>query len=276
MEPHVPSGRVRPSGPGIASRVWALEGGSLTFDASMLVLGAPSVPTVIPAPTFLVEHERGLLLYDTGLATDAATDPERVYGDLLPHLGLRFTEDQRVDRQLELLGFGTADVTHVVLSHAHYDHAGGLHLFPGATLFAGEPELPYAFWPISPAFAAHFRREDLEASRHHTWNTLTADHDVFGDGSVQILWTPGHTPGHLSLLVRTPTGALLLTGDTVHLRSAWTGVLPGPADFSAEQTVRSIHRLRRLADAERAMVWVNHDPGDWARFGAPGPIQVSQ
>jgi glyoxylase-like metal-dependent hydrolase (beta-lactamase superfamily II) len=275
MAPEIGGGLLRP-GPGVASRVWALEGGTLTFDASMLVLGAPPGPTVIPVPTFLVEHDHGLLLYDTGLATDAATDPERVYGALLPYLGLQFTEALRVDRQLEALGFSTSDVTHVVLSHAHYDHAGGLHLFPEATLFAGEPELPYAFWPISPAFSAHFRRADLDATRSYRWNTLTTDHDVFGDGSVRIVWTPGHTPGHLSLLARTPTGALLLTGDTVHLRSAWTGVLPGPADFSAEQAVRSIHRLRRLADAERAMVWVDHDPEDWVRFGGSGLIGVGR
>jgi N-acyl homoserine lactone hydrolase len=268
------TGGPKAAGPGFATRVWALEGGSLTFDASMLVLGAPPGQTVIPVPTFLVEHERGLLLYDTGLATEAATDPERVYGALLPYLGLAFTEEQRVDRQLAALGFSTADVTHVVLSHAHYDHTGGLHLFPEATLLAGEPELPYAFWPISPAFQSHFRREDLDATRHFGWNALTGDHDVFADGSVRVLWTPGHTPGHVSLLVRTPTGALMLTGDTVHLRSAWTGVLPGPADFSADQAVRSIHRLRRIADAEQAKVWVDHDPEDWSRFGGPGPVEV--
>ena len=228
----------------------------------------------MPAPTFLIEHERGMVLFDTGVAPEAARDPEGTFGDLLPMTGLTsFAEDQRVDRQLEAHGFSVDDVTHVVLSHAHWDHAGGLSLFPNAQHFAGAAELPNAFWPHSPVYCNHFRLADLEPTRGFAWHPLNGDHDVFADGSVQVLATPGHTPGHLSLLVRLPEGSLILTGDATHLRIGWdTGVHMG-FDWSGEQAVRSLQRLRRLADAEGADVWVNHDPGDWNRHG-PGQIRL--
>lgn len=259
-------------GEATVTRVWALEGGTMTLDASTLVLFGQGQVT-IPVPTFLIEHDRGLLLYDTGLVPDAADDPEGVYGPALAHMNLSFRPEQRVDRQLERYGFSTRDVTHVVLSHAHIDHAGGLYLFSKAMLFAGEGDLPYAFWPPSPALRAPYRLADLQATMGFNWNLLPGDHDVFGDGAVRILATPGHTPGHLSLLVRTVEGHLLLTGDAVHLRQAWDQVLPMGVDHSGDRSVRSIQRMRRIADATGARVWINHDPQDWARYGS-GPVTL--
>jgi N-acyl homoserine lactone hydrolase len=258
-----------------ARRAWALEGATLTLDASLLVLVAPPGALEIPVPTFLVEHEHGLVLFDTGVAPDAARDPAAVFGDALAHNGFTtMSEHQRVDRQIEAAGFSIDDVTHVVLSHAHFDHAGGLYLFPHAQLFAGATELPNAFWPHSPIYRGHFRLDDLEPARGYAWNPLTGDHDVFGDGSVQILATPGHTPGHLSMLVRLPEGALLLTGDATHLRIGWDIQVHMGFDYSGAQAIGSLQRLRRIADAERAAVWINHDPADWNRYGRSGLIRL--
>ena len=258
-----------------ARRAWALEGATLTLDASLLVLVAPPGALEIPVPTFLVEHEHGLVLFDTGVAPDAARDPAAVFGDALAYNGFTaMSEHQRVDRQIEAAGFSIDDVTHVVLSHAHFDHAGGLYLFPHAQLFAGATELPNAFWPHSPIYCGHFRLGDLEPTRGYAWNPLTGDHDVFGDGSVQILATPGHTPGHLSLLVRLPEGALLLTGDATHLRIGWDTQIHMGFDYSGAQAIGSLQRLRRIADAERAAVWINHDPADWNRYGGSGLIRL--
>lgn len=257
-----------------ARRAWALDGATLTFDASLLVLTAPPGRIPIPAPSFLIEHERGLVLFDTGMSPDASTDPERVFGPLYPQTGLTsYTPDQRVDRQIETMGFRIEDITHVVLSHAHYDHSGGLYLFPRAQFFAGAAELPNAFWPHNPIYCRHFRLADLEPTRGFGWHPLTGDHDVFADGSVQILATPGHTPGHLSLLVRLPEGTLILTGDATHLRLGYEVIIHSGFDYSGSEATRSLQKLKRLADAEDATVWVNHDPEDWARFG-PGPIRL--
>ena len=253
-------------------RMWALEGGTLTYTASDLVLTAGPDEVTIPVPTFLVEHERGLLLFDTGLAPESADATEAVYGPMAAAARITLTEEQRVDRQLAKIGFSPSDVTHVVVSHAHWDHVGGLHLFAQAQVFAGVGEVPHAYWPNSPAYSAAYRLADLDGARGFAWHTLTGDHDVFGDGSVLLLLTPGHTPGHLSMLVRLPDGPLLLTGDATHLRAGWERMLPMGFDYSTDRAVASLQRLARLADATGARVWINHDPDDWAAFGGAGQI----
>ena len=88
---------------------------------------------------------------------------------------------------------------------------------------------------------------------------LEGDHDVFGDGSVTILATPGHTPGHQSLLVKLPkTGAFVLSGDAVHFKSNWDnrGVPSGNTD--KDKTLASMQRISDLAK-EKAQLWINHD-----------------
>jgi N-acyl homoserine lactone hydrolase len=92
------------------------------------------------------------------------------------------------------------------------------------------------------------------------------DHDLFGDGSVVVLHTPGHTPGELSLLVRLKSRNFILTGDTVHLRQALEDEIPMPYDSNTELAIRSIRRLKLLRESADATVWITHDPEDWAEF----------
>lgn len=247
---------------GTAKRMWALPGAEFTLDTGIMVVNGQGQVT-IPVPSFLIEHERGLVLFDTGIAFEAADDAKSVYGDLADLVGLVYGPDDRLDRQIQALGYRTSDVDHVVVSHSHFDHAGGIRLFPEAQLYIGEGDPAYAFWPL-PAAAPFFRTADFESTRNWKWNELSADHDLFGDGSVIIYRMPGHTPGNTSMLVRLPHRTFLLTGDTVHLREALTGDLPMPSDYSTLQAVRSIRRLRQLAAAHDATVWISHDPEDWA------------
>lgn len=252
---------------GSAKRLWAMEGATFTLDSGLLVLGAVGQIT-IPVPTFLIEHERGLVLFDTGVAPQSAVDPEGVYGELAEHIGLDFDADRAVDRQIEQLGFKAGDVTHVIVSHAHFDHTGGLPLFPQAKFYIGAADLPYSFWPL-PAGSPFFHRPDIEATRAFDWNPVQGDHDLFGDGSIVMLAMPGHTPGNSSLLVRVADREILLTGDTVHLRSALTDDLPMGSDYSTLDSISSIRRLRQIADSRNAEVWIAHDPEDWKQFDAP-------
>jgi len=254
------------SGLGHARRLWALDSPTFTLDRGILMVGASGEVT-IPMPAYLIEHPRGLVLFDTGLAPQAADAPELVYGGLASFLGIRFSPEQRVDRQIESLGYRLSSVTHVVASHTHFDHTGGLHLFPEARLYVGQGDLRYAFWP-DPAGAAFFRTADLEPTRSYRWLEVPrgVDHDLFGDGSVVVLSTPGHTPGELSLLVRLPGRNFLLTGDTVHLREALEREVPMPYDADTAEAVRSIRRLKLIRESADAIVWITHDPEDWAEF----------
>jgi N-acyl homoserine lactone hydrolase len=248
-----------------AHRLWALDAPMYTGDAGEVVLGDDSGVTVHPVPAFLIEHERGLVLFDTSLDYNAAGDPFKVFGDMAEKYAITYTIDQRIDNQLESIGFRPEDVTHVILSHGHFDHTGGCLLFPTAKFFTTIEELRYAFWP-DPAQHDLFNRDALEAMRGFDWRLMSGDLDLFGDGSIQILRAPGHTPGSSALLVRLESSSFLLTGDVVHLRSAWTRGVQMPLDWNSSESVRSIKRLQQIADAHQAEVWIGHDPVDWARF----------
>lgn len=250
-----------------ARRLWALDGARLTMDRAEMLDGAEPGPVTLVVPSFLIEHDDGLVLLDTGLAPEAAEDPEAAYGEIGRQIA--FTPDLRVDRQLEALGFTTSDVTHVVVSHVHFDHTGGLRLFPRARLLLGAGDRSAVDDPGASEIA---RAEDLAPARDFAWTFVDGDLDLFGDRSVVMLAMPGHTPGNTSLVVRLPHRSLLLTGDTAHLRSAVETPAPMGADTDPDAAVASLHRVRAVADERGAEVWVAHDPADWARFGAPGRI----
>lgn len=245
-------------------KIWALDGAKFTLDRGILIVGGEGTLT-IPVPTYLIQHERGLVLFDTGLDPAAVTDPSGTYGPLADMLGLDFPEEMRVDRQIEAAGFSAADVTHVIVSHSHFDHTGAIALFPNAQILIGGADLPYAYWPM-PAASAFFRSHDIEVARGFQWRELYGDLDLFGDGSIQILQMPGHTPGNTSTIVRLDSGYVMLTGDTVHVPEALEGDIPMPSDYSTLDAVRSIRRLKSVAQAYDAEIIIQHSFEDWNRL----------
>jgi hypothetical protein len=179
-------------------------------DLGFCLLGA-SGPITLPLPAFLIEHDHGLVLFDTGLAPEAWDEgPRAVYGAVADMFPFECPPDNRLDLQISKAGFRVEDITHVVVSHAHLDHTGGLFLFLNAQFYISEQEMAYAFWP-HPFFQEMFGRKDLERVRSCHWNLLSADLDLFGEGSIQILRTPGHTPGQMSMLVKLESRSFLLT-----------------------------------------------------------------
>lgn len=252
-----------------ARRLWPLEGPTMTVDAVTLMYGLTGRLT-IPVPSFLVEHEKGLVLFDTGIDPDAITDPVGVFGqEVADVIALEGREEHRIDRQLEAIGFRTSDVTHVVSSHLHFDHCGGHHLFRGATFYAGAGELAFARTP-DPISAPAFPPPLIEGLRGLDWRETAEDLDLFGDGSITLLTTPGHTPGQISLLVRLSSRTFILTGDAVHLRVALDLEYPFPLDHDTKSSLATLRRLKRLRESTGASVWISHDPDDWSEYGRAG------
>ncbi len=251
---------------GTVTRLVALPGAMVGMSESELMVGGRDRMVDLPVPTFLIEHPRGLVLFDTGCNPEAATNPLGYWGKIAEYLHLRFTPDQAVDRQLQNHGYRVEDVKYVVVSHLHLDHAGGLALFPNARFFIMKGELPYAYWPERRARAS-FKLNDLLPTRRFDWVELEGDTDLMGDGSLLMLKTPGHTPGESSLLVRLPHHQpILLTGDTAHIRAQLETLSPSAMDFDHRAGRESLTRLRRIRDLGEARIWVMHDPDDWASF----------
>jgi glyoxylase-like metal-dependent hydrolase (beta-lactamase superfamily II) len=246
--------------------MWALE------PASYRPLNAPVGMPVdqvarLPFPVFLVEHSDGLVLFDAGLDPDAADDPGSVYGALAGRLDIDFRREHLIGSQLRSLGHRTADVEHVIASHLHFDHIGGMREFRHARIYVGDGELAYARAP-DRFCAGWYRPAEFEAG--FNWFETAGDFDLFGDGAIRILHMPGHSPGSLAMLVRLPERNLIITGDVVHTRAAYEAEAAYVGDVDTVAARRSLRKLRFIAEIEDADIWINHDPDDWTRFGGAG------
>ena len=195
---------------------------------------------------YLILHPQGWLLWDTGVTDAIAAMPEgQAPSD--PR-ATHWRRPKTLVAQLEALGVKPADIKYLAVSHTHPDHVGNVALFPQSMLLVQKAEYE---WP-SP-FGPRFKPE-------HPVTKLEGDRDVFGDGSVTIFATPGHTPGHQSLLVKLPnTGALVLSGDAVHFKSNWDNRGVPTANSDKDQTLASMQRIADLLAKEKAQLWINHD-----------------
>jgi glyoxylase-like metal-dependent hydrolase (beta-lactamase superfamily II) len=196
---------------------------------------------------YLIKHRQGWLLWDTGVPDAIAAMPEgQVPSD--PRM-TRWRRPKTLASQLEALGVRPGDVKYVAISHSHPDHVGNVNLFLSSMLLVQKAEYE---WP-NPLGVPRFKPD-------HPVTKLEGDHDVFGDGSVTIIATPGHTPGHQSLLVKLArTGVLVLSGDAVHFRSNWENRGVPAMNFDRERTLASLQRIADLLSKEKAQLWINHD-----------------
>jgi N-acyl homoserine lactone hydrolase len=196
---------------------------------------------------YLLRHAKGLLLWDTGVPDAVATMPD---GMVVANGAITYRRVTTLAAQLTALGIKPADITYVAVSHTHGDHVGNVALFPSSTILIQGAEYDWAMTqPTKPAFAATQKIEKV-----------AGDRDVFGDGSVTILSTPGHTPGHQSLLVLLPkAGALVLSGDAVHFRDNWEQRRVPSMNFNREQTLASLQRIATVLAEHKGQLWITHD-----------------
>ncbi|MGH7934587.1 MAG: N-acyl homoserine lactonase family protein [Candidatus Binataceae bacterium] len=249
-----------------ANKLIALTGATFTMNESQLMIGGSDKDIDIPIPSFLIEHPKGLVLFDSGCNAEVIHDAEKYWGKAAKFLrNIRFSPDQVVDQQVKLHGYKPSDVKYVVVSHLHLDHSGGLALFPQAQFLVMEGELPYAYWPKRKARNA-FILNDLLPTRGFDWKELSGDTDLFGDGSLMMLKTAGHTPGECSLQVRLKHDSVILTGDTIHIRPQLETLAAMDSDYDIEAASASIKRLKDIQARGEARLWISHAPEDWEEF----------
>jgi N-acyl homoserine lactone hydrolase len=196
---------------------------------------------------YLIKHAQGWMLWDTGLADALAAQPEGQKPS--DPKATHWYRPKTLASQLEQLGVKPSDIKFLAVSHTHPDHVGNVEMFPQAMLLVQKAEYD---WP-NPLGVGRFKPE-------HPVTKLEGDKDVFGDGSVTIISTPGHTPGHQSLLVKLPkTGSLLLSGDAVHFKSNWDNRGVPAGNTGQEQTKASMNHMAEILAKENAALWINHD-----------------
>jgi len=201
------------------------------------------VPIELSDNCYLIRHGAQWLLWDTGY-------PDAIAGKPLVNAIGTATRARTLAAQLAELNLKPADITYVAVSHTHGDHVGNVDMFPASLLLIQKAEVDWAF---AAGKEAPFKKD-------RPMKELSGDLDVFGDGSATILSTPGHTPGHQSLLVHLPkTGWIVLTGDAAHFKENWDNNRVPSMNTSAEQTKASHDRLAKIVADDKALLWINHD-----------------
>lgn len=223
----------------------------------------------IPIPFFLITHPKGHTIIDGGNAVEVATDPRGYWGAICDTYWPVMTEADGCVAQLARLGIRPEDVRHVLQSHLHLDHTGAIGRFPNATHIVQQAEYDYAYAPDWFAAGGYIRRDfDRPGLKWQFLNGLADDHyDLYGDGVLTTVFTPGHAPGHMSFLVRLPgTGATLLTIDAAYTLDHWAErSLPGFLTSTID-SVRSVRKLHALAERTAARIVTGHDPEAWPHF----------
>ncbi|WP_206364950.1 AttM family quorum-quenching N-acyl homoserine lactonase [Sphingomonas panacis] len=250
-------------------RLYMLQSGSQRCKVHDIKMNQGDADYEIPVPWFLLMHPRGHVIIDGGLAAEGLSDPRGWWGDAIDAYQPIMESSQGCAAQLAGLGVAPEQVRFVVLSHLHCDHSGAIGRFPNATHIVQRREYEYAFAPDWFAAGAYARKDfDRPGLDWHFLDGEATDgYDLYGDGTLRMIFTPGHTVGHQSFLVRLPqTGAILLTADAVYTQDHWEErALPGFMT-SAIDAVRSVRKLRALAKRERTMVVTGHDPEIWPGF----------
>jgi N-acyl homoserine lactone hydrolase len=204
--------------------------------------------------SYLIDHPRGTLLWDTGIDDAIAGLPRgRQIAD-----GIVFRVDTTLGDQLGAIGIAPGDIDYVALSHMHVDHVGNVGLFPDAPVMLQRAEHDAAYGPDPERFT--LIPEAYASLDHDRIDRVDGERDVFGDGAVVLTPLPGHTPGHQGLLVRLrDSGAILLAGDIAYSARDYAeeAVRRGNVDLDASR--RSIQTAKRIERELGAAVWLHHD-----------------
>lgn len=227
----------------------------------------PEARRWVPVSAYLIEHPDGMVLVDTGWHRDVRTDARGHQGRLLSSMNeARLPPGEAVDEQLAARGVTAEDLAAVVVTHLHPDHVSGLaHVADAPRILVSEPEL---------AASGRFSLNRLLSG--HMWVDVTLEpfafaetglgprgrsFDLFGDGSVHLVWVPGHADGQVAVLARTDAGTVLLASDAAYgERSLSEGVPPGVVTDRAA-AVESLAWVREMAASEDCVaVLANHDP----------------
>jgi len=244
-----------------------------------LLSGRP--PTTVPCPAFLIRHpSAGAILVDTGLHPSVATDGRENFGRLAARLGKPALEPGAdVPAQLRARDLSPAEIPIVVMTHLHIDHSSAISEFPDSTFVVSEVEWRAATVGPRPSlngyrrrhfdYAFDYRTVDFDRGGIDSYSSFARCFDLFGDGSIRLAYTPGHSAGHMSVIARLGQHDFVIGGDATYTLGQLEGSAPlAPRPFDAHNYRRSLQELRLFRkEYPDAIVTPGHDPGFYAKLG---------
>jgi len=218
----------------------------------------------IPVPGYLIEHQGQRVVFDAGLHPAMRDDQRAQLGLRADSFDCALPPGSRLDERLEACDVEPASVELLVLSHLHFDHSGGSALLPEARLV-----LQRAEWDAAKAADDGINYSSSDFDVGHERLLVDGEHDLFGDGRVVLLPTPGHTAGHQSLRISTDGGGMLvLCADACYMRRALEEHLLPPFAFDREAQLSSMDSLAGM-ESEGARLIFGHDSDQWPDEGTP-------
>lgn len=203
-------------------------------------------------PVFLIQHPKGLLMWDSGLSDDLIHHPEGVEAWIF-HLSTKKT----VLSQLHEIGLEPKDIDYFAFSHIHNDHTGNANYFKSSTLIMQEKEYDIAF----NGDQRPYNYDDYkELENAPSIIKLNGNYDLFGDGTVQFIATPGHTPGHQSLMLKLEeTGFIIISGDVSYYEENYRTKSIPTYNTNKIDSLASILKIEELVNQYNAQLWIQHD-----------------
>jgi N-acyl homoserine lactone hydrolase len=246
---------------GVADRLYRIDcGHSLANDESVWTPGENVGKSIEFSSTcYLIRHGNNSLMWDTGVPEGTIGDPKG--WSTLPKL-IVYHLDRTITSQLAEIGLKTSDIDFVALSHTHGDHIGNVKLFPDATVLMQRAEYNWInSGPLKDPNLNQLVSLARQLMGHPSkLKLIDGDLDVFGDGSVTLVSTPGHTPGSQSLLVHlAKSGYIVLSGDVVHLEESFEKNKVPALNVDRAQSLASMQRVRDIMQKYSAKLFINHD-----------------
>ena len=224
---------------------------------------------MMPVNMYIIDHPKGLVVFDTGnnVAISDGNCKSHWNSWICDNLQPSQTRAEVIDKLLEKVGYSVGDVKIVITSHSHLDHIGNIEMFPDAIHVIQKKELYQAWWPEKFQRGGAHVMADYDDARDFTYFELDGDYDLFGDGSMVVISTPGHTLGHQSVKVQlADTGTVLLTQDAVWVEENLEGY-PAGLNYSILDYNKSVQRIKMLRDIENAQLWLGHSMNQYEKMG---------
>jgi N-acyl homoserine lactone hydrolase len=211
-------------------------------------------PVGFPGHCYHIHHSQGWFLWDTGIDDAVAQLPnhEEVFHEWGPGTGTGpiWRKPITLAARLGQLHVKPSDIELMAVSHSHPDHAGNIEMLPNTLMPVQKVEYEWA----------GSRQDTVAFNKQHPVKLVDGDYDIFGNGSLVLLSTPGHVPGHQSLLVRLPkTGPVILSGDVVHFQTSFEHRYVPNNNWSKEASLQSMDKIAAAIAKEHAQLWINHD-----------------
>jgi N-acyl homoserine lactone hydrolase len=250
------------SAPPSSLRLYVMDCGTMKADPARFRLEKSEIASdVFATPCFLVAHPRGTLVWDVGAVPDSDWTPTG--GPVPHHLVLPDNSERNLTltkplvTQLAEIGYQPSDITYLALSHYHWDHIANANAFANSTWLVRAVERDAMFSEMPPVTMPAWYAQLRNAK---TMIIEGEDHDVFGDGTVVIKGTPGHTPGHQILYLNLPqTGPVVLSGDLYHFPESRSLKRVPTFDYDQKQTPMTREKAEAFLASSGAKLWIQHD-----------------